>query len=168
MQQGEIKKLVFPTWIMHKWPLYMLAFCSIRGTVFFMAGILFSVEIFFVTMFFITSGGFPLLVPAVSVFATFGVLFGFFLYLFFSKTFVISKDCLNCQFGFHIITHETIHIRSSKNDEFDVEQQALAITRDRLMPLLKGKPKLCSYCIFNEQFYKDELETYYQSRFDCR
>ncbi len=160
MENGTIRKMVFPKWLMHRWPLYPLAFCSIKETVLVMAGILFSVELFFGVMYFISDGRFPVTLPAIGVFATFGSLFLFFVYLYFSKTYVISKDCLNCQFSFHIIAHETIHIQSNTSNELKVERQTLSETRDRLMPLLKKGPKVCSYCVFNEQFYKNELESY--------
>ncbi len=145
---------------MHRWPLRPLAFCSVKETVLFLAFILVVVELAFGVLFAVVGGLLVFLLSSTIVFGTFGVLFVFFVFLYLSKTFVISRDCLSCRLGFHVEAHEMAHITNDSSDELMVEQQTLALTRDKLMPLLNEEPKLCSYCIFNDRFYKKEAEAY--------
>lgn len=160
----RVRILVFPKWFMHRWPKRPLAFCSVRVTVLGTAGLLIFVEFFLVLIYYLSKGLFPFFLLSAVALSTIGSIFVFFLALYTFKTLVISKDCYNCQFNFHIIAHETTHITRNWFNEMKVEEETLKQTREKLMPLLNSKPELCKYCVFRKGFYRQELEKYLQQQ----
>ena len=160
MGAAKVRLLVFPTWVMHRRPFYPMAFSSVRFTVLGVTGLLGFSELFLGIMYFISNGCLPFWLLTAIALSTIGSIFVFYLALYVSKTLVISKDCFECQFSFHVIAHETNHIKMNSHSEKKVEEETLKQTRDKLIPLLSATPKFCNYCAFNGKFYKAEIEKY--------
>jgi len=62
-------------------------------------------------------------------------------------TIFIRKDCFECQFGFHIISHERNHLKLRKSEAI-VEEETLKQTGTRLIPILLSDLKICKRCVF--------------------
>lgn len=63
-------------------------------------------------------------------------------------TIFIRRDCFECQFGFHIITHERNHLSLRESEEI-VEEETVKQTGEQLIPILLSDPKLCKNCPFS-------------------
>jgi hypothetical protein len=165
--EAEVKKnriLFFPKWVMHRRPFYPLAFSSVRFTVLGMAALLGLTELIIGAMYVMSNGFAPFWILTGVALATVGAFLVFSAALYRFKVIVINRDCFNCQFSFHVIAHETNHIRLNSHDEKKVEEETLKQNRKRFIPMLIrfSIPKLCKYCAFRNKLYQLELERYLQ------
>jgi hypothetical protein len=126
------------------WPWRALALCVPKRSGFkallasIVAGIsLVILHFYAVIPFFIMPLGVPVIGALLFVFA-----------LSISSTILIRKDCYECQFGFHIVTHERSHLSLNSLDEVLVEEKTVKQTEDRLIPILLSNPKMCKDCFF--------------------
>lgn len=162
MARNKVRIWVFPTWVMHRWPFYPQAFSSVRFTVLGMTGLLLLSEFFF-GMLYMLSNTFPFILMTTIALSILGTFLVFFLVLYFFGILVIGRDCFNCLLGFHVIAHETTHIKLNLRNEEVVEEETLKQTRSQLIPMLAAFPELCKKCAFRGPRYEREIAKYLQN-----
>jgi len=149
---------------MHRRPFYPLAFSSVRFTVLGVATLLCLAELIIATMYVVSNGVAPFWLLTGVALSTVGSFLVFFVALYVFKILVISRDCLNCQFSFYVIAHETNHIRFNSHDEKKVREETLKQTGDRLIPMLHSHVKLCNYCALGQPLFRQEIKKYLQQK----